>query len=104
MQSCEITTPPKPGQTKLIRIGGLVFRDTLKQVIPHSHPGLVTAEYMNPIFEAQKNGDKNNKRTQRRTHHIDLCPVKRSASLIERIIRLIPTYDDTTTLNTVLID
>jgi hypothetical protein len=52
----------------------------------------------------QKNRDKNNKRTQRRTHHIDLCPVKRSALLIGRIIRLVPTYDDATTLNTVIMN
>jgi hypothetical protein len=104
MRSCENTTPPKPGRTKLIRIGGLVFRDALKRVIPHSHPGLVTAEYVTPMFEDQKNGDKNDKRTQRRTLHVDLCPVKRSASLVGRIICLVPGYNDETTLNTVNID
>jgi hypothetical protein len=104
MRSCENTTPPKPGKTKLINLGGLVFRDSLKRQIPHDHPGLGTAEYITPTFEDQKNAEKNDKRTQRRTPHIDLCPVKRAASLVHRIHKLVPGYDLATTLNTIQID
>ena len=57
MRSCKNTTHPKPGKTKLINLGGLVFRDSLKQQIPHDHPGLGTAEYINPTFEDQKNAE-----------------------------------------------
>jgi hypothetical protein len=104
MRSCENTTPPKPGKTKLISLGGLVFRDYLKREIAHNHPGLGTAAYVTPTFEDQKNSEKNDKRTQRRTPHIDLCPVKRAASLVHRIHRLVPGYDLTTTVNTIQMD
>jgi hypothetical protein len=94
--------PPKPGKTKLIHLGGLVFLDSLKQKIAHDRLGLVMAEYLTLMFEDQKNAKKNDKRTQWRTPHINLlCPVKRAGSLAHRIHLLVPGYDETTTINTV---
>jgi hypothetical protein len=72
MRSYENTTPPKPGRTKLIRLGDLVFHDSLKRQISHDHPGLGTATYITPTFEDQKDVKKNHKRTP----HINLCPMK----------------------------
>jgi hypothetical protein len=104
MRSCENTTPPKPGRTKIISLGGLVFRDSLKQQIAHNHPGLAAAEYVTSTFVDQKNAEKNDKRTQRRTPHIDLCPVKRAASIVHRIHQRVPGYDSTTPINTIHMD
>jgi hypothetical protein len=101
MRSCENTSTPKPGRTKIVCLLGLIFRDHHKRVIPHSHPGLSMAVYITVVFVSQKNHKKMDKRTQRRTTDAILCPVKRAASLVERILRLVPAHSTATTINTV---
>ena len=64
------------------------------------HPGLSLAAYVTLLFADQKNRDKNARRTQKRTHDLVLCPVRRAASLIERIRRLVPNFSGATTINT----
>jgi hypothetical protein len=53
-------------------------------------------------FEDQKNNEKNDTRSQRRTDDPILCPVRRSASLVSRILRLVPNHGASTTINTIL--
>jgi hypothetical protein len=53
-------------------------------------------------FEDQKNNEKNDTRSQRRTDDPILCPVRRSASLVSRILRLVPDHSASTTINTIL--
>jgi hypothetical protein len=101
MRSCEETTPPKPGRTKIVSLGGLIFRDHQKRDIPPEHTGIHTAEYITTVFVDQKNRDKMDRRTQRRTHHVDLCPVKRAASLVQRIRRQVVGFDAATPINTI---
>jgi hypothetical protein len=101
MRSCENTSTPKPGRTKIVCLLGLIFRDHHKRVIPHSHPGLSMAVYITVVFVSQKNHKKMDKRTQRRTTDAILCPVKCAASLVERILRLVPAHSTATTINTV---
>jgi hypothetical protein len=101
MRSCENTSTPKPGGTKIVCLLGLIFRDDRKRVIPHCHPGLSMALYITVIFVAQKNQLKMDKRTQRRTTDAILCPVKRAASLVERILRRVSNHSTATTINTV---
>jgi hypothetical protein len=100
MRSCENTSTPKPGRTKIICLLGMIFRDANKNVIPHTHPGLITAVYVTVVFVDQKNKQKMDSRTQQRTGDPILCPILRGASLVARIIRTVPAYTAATTINT----
>jgi hypothetical protein len=84
MRSCENTTTPQPGLTK---------------TVPQDHPGISQAVYVTLRFADQKNRDKDARRTQRRTDDPVLCPVRRAASLIGRIRRLVPAFAGSTTIN-----
>jgi hypothetical protein len=103
MRSCKFTATPTPGRTKIINLGGILFRDRRRRIIDHADPSLPSAEYVTLIFENQKNGDKIDARTQRRTSHAVLCPVKRWGSTVQRIRRTIPKFDLSTTVNTIQI-
>jgi hypothetical protein len=103
MRSCECTTTPTPGKTKTINMKGIVFRDASKRIIPHASPAIHDAEYVSFTFEDQKNNEKNDTRSQRRTTDEVLCPVRRTASLVARIRRLVPGYSGTTTINTIFV-
>ena len=100
MRSCENTTTPQPGRTKTVDMRGVKFLDASKREIPQNHPGLAFAVYVTLLFADQKNGDKNARRTQKRTDDPVMCPVRRAASLIERIRRLVPGFSGETTINT----
>jgi hypothetical protein len=101
MCSCENISTPKPGRTKIVCLLGLIFRDHRKHVIPHCHPGLSMVVYITVVFVSQKNHKKMDKRTQQRTTDAILCPVKRAALLVERILQLVPNHSTATTINTV---
>jgi hypothetical protein len=103
MRSCENTSTPKPGRTKIVCLLGLIFRDHCKRVISHCHPGLSIAVYITVVFVSQKNHRKMDKRTQRRTSDPILCPVKRAALLVEHILCRVPNHSTATTINTVQI-
>ena len=99
MRSCEYSKTPKPGKTKRVNLGNVVFRDSKKTVISHSSPLLLSsAEYVTITFEDQKNGEKQDSRTQRRTGDNVLCPALRLASAVQRIVNTIPNYNDSTYL------
>jgi hypothetical protein len=106
MRSCENTTTPKPGCTKLMCLTCITFRDVYKKVIPHHHhPGLTMVYYVTVVFVDQKNAKKMDARTQKRTNDpVMMCPVTRGASLVQRIRRMVPGFDGTTTINTVRFD
>ena len=100
MRSCEISFTPAPGQTKSIRLRGIVFRDKSNNEIPHTSQTLAqTAERVTVTFEDQKNGTKMDRRTHQRTPDPVLCPVKTLVSLINRIYRRIPNANDDLTLD-----
>jgi hypothetical protein len=99
MRSCENTTTPKPGLTKTVDMVGVIFLDDDHREIPQDHPGIALAVYVTLLFADQKNRDKNARRTQKRTDDPVLCPVRRAASLIERIRRLVPGFSGSTTIN-----
>lgn len=100
MRSCEATTTPTPGRTKIISLDGIVFRDSRNRVIPHSNPAIGAAERVSITFRNQKNGSKDDKRTHQRTNDSVMCPVLRLASIVQRLLRLIPGVNPTTTINT----
>jgi hypothetical protein len=77
MRSCEYTKTPKEGLTKGITLGNVTFRDDRKSIIKHSDPDLDNkARYVMVRFEAQKNHEKCNVRTQRSTGDYVLCPIR----------------------------
>jgi len=102
MRSCEFTATPSPGRTKIIRLSGVVFRDAAHRVIPHSnHTALKTADRVTITFEDHKNGLRMDKRTHHRTTDSVLCPVRRFASLVSRMYRLVPSAGPDCSINTV---
>lgn len=102
MRSCEYSKPAIPGKTKCINLDGLIFRTTSNQVIEHQDPALLTkAEYITVTFVNQKNGQKMDSRTQRRTKDPHLCPVIRYVTQVQRILRTVPGANGSTTINTI---
>jgi hypothetical protein len=99
MRSCEFTTTPKPGRTKIIAISGIHFRDRKNRTIEHDSPALAQAHRVTITFVNQKNGMKNDRRTHQRTGDPIMCPVARLASLVQRIYRTIDPVLPTTTIN-----
>jgi hypothetical protein len=83
MRSCEYTKAPKEGLTKRITLGNVTFRDDRKNIIKHSDLDLENkARYVTVKFEAQKNCEKCDVRTQRSTGDYVLCPVRRLARAV----------------------
>jgi hypothetical protein len=80
-------------------MSGAVFLDSKKREIPQFHPGLALATHVTLTFEDQKNRTKNNKQSQKRTDDPAFCPVRRAASLIERIRRLVSEFTGATAIN-----
>ena len=100
-RSCEISTTPQPGKTKILDLDGITFRDTEGSVVPHNDPNLHLALRVTVLFRDQKNKTKSDSRTQERTGDPVLCPVTRLSSLIHRIHRTIPSYSGSTPINAV---
>jgi hypothetical protein len=76
MRSCEYTITPKEGLTKRITLGNVTFRDDRKNIIKHSDLDLENkARYVTVRFEAQKNREKCDVKTQRSTGDYVLCPL-----------------------------
>jgi hypothetical protein len=105
MRSCEYSTTPMPGKTKLIILSGIVFRTASKQLIDPTDPILlVLTQYVTITFVNQKTGKKINRRTQQRTGHPFLCPVLRYASAVQRIHRRVPDWTPQNQINTIRVD
>jgi hypothetical protein len=83
---------------------GITFLDPDKREIPQDHPGLEMAAHVTFLFVDQKNKDKNARCSQKRTNNPALCPVRRSASLIQRIRKSVPHFNGSTTMNTMFIN
>jgi hypothetical protein len=76
------------GQTKRITLGNVTFRDDWKNIIKRSDLDLENkARYVTVRFEAQKNREKCDVRTQRSTGDYVLCPVRRLARAVIRCRR-----------------
>jgi len=91
MRSCEYCATPVPGRTLPVSLGCVVFRDSDRRVLPHTHPELsATAHFVTVTFVEQKNKQKMDSRTQRRTLDAVLCPVRRMASAVKRVLMFDP--------------
>ena len=100
MRSCKFTHTRTPGRTRILRLRGILFRSADNSIIDHRSPGLCMAERVTLTFENQKNGIKMDRRTHQRTADETLCPVRRLASLVDRIFRRVLTASPTDTINT----
>ena len=90
VRSCEITETPTPGRTKITRLRGITFRDHTNREMDHSTDDLTTARRVTVTFEDQKNGLKNNRRTHEKSGDPVMCPVLRLASLVTRVLQMVP--------------
>jgi hypothetical protein len=105
MRSCEYSTTPVPGKTKIIVLSGIIFRTASKQLIDPTDPILlVLAQFVTITFVDQKTGKKMDPRTQQRTNHPFLCPVLRYISVVQRIHRLVPNWTPQTQVNTIRVE
>ena len=86
-RSCEYSSVTNRGRTKLLRIRNITFLNDDIMPIPKGNiQGIASATLVQVCFEDQKNAHKADKRTQRRTSHPILCPVKALASTVTRIL------------------
>ena len=86
-RSCEYSDVTRRGRTKLLCVRNITFHDADCRIIPHSTPSVLhTATKVTVCFEDQKNAQRFDRRTQQKTHHPILCPVKAFAKTIERIL------------------
>ena len=102
MRSCEFVHTSTPGQTKMITLGCITFFTRDRKEIRHSHPDLIDlAFHVRVKFEDQKNGDKMDFRSQRKSGHPTLSPVLRFIRVVQRIRKFVPRYNEHTPLCTV---
>ena len=87
-RSCEFAKTPRPGVTVTIYLGGIKFFAEDRTEISHDHPELLEiAMYVWILFENQKTRYKFKSRTQKRTKHKRLCPVRRFGRAVIRVRR-----------------
>ena len=102
MRSCEITTTPQRGRTKILRIRGIAFRnDKGEELAWWDYNAIKLATRVTVTFEDQKNGLKMDKRTHQRTGDPVMCPIRSLSSIARRIRESIPGAGGETQLNTV---
>ncbi|KAI2498100.1 hypothetical protein MHU86_16410 [Fragilaria crotonensis] len=99
MRSCEITVTPAPGRTKITRLRGVTFRDHGNREMDQKTGDLAEARRVTVTFEDQKNGLKNDRRTHEKTGDPVMCPVLRLASLVNRVLRMVPAAGPDTPLS-----
>jgi hypothetical protein len=86
MRACEFCLTERPGKTRRLTTGNIVFRDAESKPVEHDDPRLRhKAMFVTVCFVNQKNGTKMEKRSQRRSMVAGLCPVEAWTSVIERL-------------------
>ncbi len=97
MRACEYAKTKTPGQTKTLSLGNITFRDKRRRILSHDDPLLEEkAAYVTICFVNQKNGLKMDRRTQARSNHDELCPVRSWARVCKRVRRTTGHCDDNT--------
>ena len=95
-RSCEYCKTPKPGKTKIIRLGGIHLYDQFKREIQHTDPNKrVLAKYVTLTYDDQKNGHKAETRTQEATDDPELSPTHLWCDVIDDLLR-VPGANDAT--------
>ena len=95
MRACEFCRTEKPGRTRRVTLGDIVFRDQHSRVVAQGDPKLdEKAMFVTICFTDQKNGTKMERRSHRKTGQETLCPVKSWARVIQRVRSQIRTSED----------
>ena len=99
MRSCEYAWSSRKGRTKKITLGGIKFLDASRKELSHDDPDLASlAQYVWICFEFQKNGERDESRTQRRSKDPVLCPVIRFVRVVQRVRKFVPDSSNETPL------
>jgi hypothetical protein len=88
MRGCEFSLSPTAGKTLPVEIRDLIFRDKHRKLIPIRSNAILSAEYITVIFRDQKSGKKWEARSQQRTDNPILCPVRRWATVAQRLLTM----------------
>mmetsp|Transcript_88827 Transcript_88827/g.173807 ORF Transcript_88827/g.173807 Transcript_88827/m.173807 type:complete len:355 (+) Transcript_88827:2886-3950(+) len=95
MRACEFCRTEKPGRTRRVTLGDIVFRDKDSRVVAHGDPELdEKALFVTICFTDQKNGTKMERRSHRKTGQETLCPVKSWARVVQRVRSQFRTRED----------
>jgi hypothetical protein len=91
MRACEFCMTEKPGKTKRLTTGNIVFRDSESKPVDHHDPSLIEKSmFVTVCFVNQKNGTKMERRSQRRSGIPGLCPVEAWGAVIENLRKDFP--------------
>lgn len=94
MRACEFCATERPGRTRKLTLGQVVFRDEESKPIAQEDPLLSSkAMFVTVCFVDQKNGSKMEKRSHRRSGHSLLCPVRAWARVTQRVRREVKSDD-----------
>jgi len=83
---CEFCNTERPGRTRKLTLGDIVFRDRDSRVVDQTDPKLYEKAMFTTIcFVDQKNGTKMERRSHRQTGQEILCPVKSWVRVVQRV-------------------
>jgi len=97
MRGCEFSDTGPGGLTSTVTLGDLRFRRSDRSIVDilNGDPS-DDIEFVTVTFREQKNGQKSEKRTQRKTRDPILCPVKRWVSVAKRLMLTVADCDEST--------
>ena len=88
MRACEFCKTEHPGKTQVLTTGNVVFRNEQGKVIPHDDESLIEkSDFVTVCFVNQKNGEKMERRSQKKTGATPLCPVQAWGKVILQLVK-----------------
>jgi hypothetical protein len=95
MRVCEFCSTERPGRTRKLTLGDIVFRDKVSQLVDQTDPQLKDkAMFVTICFADQKNGTKMERRSHKKTGQEILCPVKSWVRVVQRVRSQFKTKQD----------
>ena len=85
MRACEFCRTESAGRTKRLKLENITFRGEANKVVENDDPDLEKkANFVTICFVDQKNGNRMEKRSQRRSGVPTLCPIEAWAAVVKR--------------------
>ena len=95
MRVCEFCATDRPGRTRKLTLGDVVFRDRNSRVLDQTDPLLdEKAMFVTICFSDQKNGTKMERRSHRKTGQDVLCPVRAWVRVVKKVRSQFKTRED----------
>jgi len=95
MRVCEFCLTERPGRTRRLTLGDIVFRDRESRVVDQTDPHLdEKAMFVTICFADQQNGTKMERRSHKKTGQEVLCPVKAWVRVVQRVRSQFRTKED----------